>query len=306
MSNETATYAMSTRHVNAADITIDIDAGTLAPNDISDTTSITIEVPPKAISMGQVFDIVAKVGDIEYELEINYEAVGANDFRRPQYPDRASSFTDQASNTLDRFSEWLTLATYTPITFDPTDDALFIRNGSLKAQSQICERLDPTNDRWGYTLSTSKMRGTFVNESRDISMDQATGITYETSAYLVIPAEEELIREWRLLAPARASDVDQYKRTVYVIERQGELFAIESIIPYYMGAILSHFEADLVSISRKDQNIAARYNPWAISYRLDSDKPTHTWQCHFDVDTILQDIGSNASMSSVSSSSISS
>ena len=83
-----------------------------------------------------------------------------------------------------------------------------------------------------------------------------------------------------------------------MIERQGELYAVEKTIPYFMGQILSHVEADLVSIHRKDQNIASRYNPWSISYRFESDKPTHTWQCHFDVDTILEDIGSNASMGS--------
>ena len=302
---ETVTYSLITRQASAADVTIDFDSATLAPDEISDTTTITIEVPPEAISIGHVFDIVAVVDTSEYELEVTYEAVGANDDRRPQYPDRASSFTDQASNTLDRFSEWFHLLTYLPIAFvpdDPNDRTVLLERtdfvGStgirVLSKSDPCERLNPTNETWGYTLSTSMLRGTFVNESREISMDQATGLNYETSAYLVFPAEEELIREWRLFEPAR----DQYKRTVYVIERQGELYAIENIVPLSMGQILSHFEADLVAIHRKDQNISSRYNPWAMSYRNESDKPTHVWQCPYDLDAILDDIGSNASMGS--------
>ena len=65
---ETVTYSLITRQASAADVTIDLDSRTLAPDQISDTTTITIEVPPDALSMGQLFDVVAVVvhGSIQF------------------------------------------------------------------------------------------------------------------------------------------------------------------------------------------------------------------------------------------------
>lgn len=309
--SETVTYTLSHRHVDSGTVGISIDSGSLAANDISDTISVTIDVPPDTISMGFVFDIIASSSTgAESTLEVTYIGVGPNAERRPQYPDRTSSFTDVVSGAIDRAAEWFDVFIYEPVAFvapDPNDRRISIKTNRDGTQELFwihnhCERLNPTNPEWGYTLTVDSLRASFQRESRDIvtHFDSylSQPMSYNTSGLLIIAADQELIRQWALFAPARSNDAAQFKRTVFIIERQGLLYSVEDIVEKYRGQTLSHFEADVVEVHKRNMGSPDFFNPWTRTFRFEDDKPYTQYVCEFDLEALLTAIGSNASLGS--------
>jgi hypothetical protein len=262
--------------------------GSLGPGEISDTTTITVTLPVDEPSRSHFVVMLAVASDGQtYPLTITYEAVGSNEERRTEYPSRKSDFTDNISDVLFRLAEPIKVYTYHPIPFDPNDKRILIdatgrRNLSGDAgthrfitQANVAERLSPESI-WGYRRSESTILASFQSEHESVRINfEATnsGMTYNSTAMLYIPAEHQLIRYWALFAPARNPDREQFKRTVFLFKRQGDVWCVHNIYSRYRGNELSHYEAECVQVHASKMGSPDYFNPFALTYEHEIDKP---------------------------------
>lgn len=265
-------------------VTLSIDTLTLEPDQISDTLTATISTPIDCkTEMGS-----ATISAGNASLELLWGDVGANLDRIPQVPDRMGDFTDTVTNVFDRteVSEALRLWTFDPIAYDPDDDRIFVMpegtSPRFKSQRDVCCRLDPLDTRWGYTQSVQTVVGSFQSEEWSITTSYSrdnSSVTYSGSAVLYLPAGYELRREWALFALEKEADRTQYKRTVFVTQRQGQVWALWSIVPIYRGTDLAYWHCPLIPLRQSCMGSVESYNPFAYTYEDQSDRPYACFSC---------------------------
>ena len=256
-------------------------AFTLGPDQISDTVTLAISLPLEVPSQGYVVEITAM--GLQTSLAAYFQAVGVNAPRRSQYPERADQTTDSFQGVIDRLGEPLLLHRFDPIPYDPADTRVTLDlEGHFHSQYQPCDRLDPLNDEWGYSHASEIIIANVQGEEESIRLDfQATdtAMTYSGSLRVTIPAEYELDRQWALFNPASGPDLAQYKRTVWIFERQGTLYAMVHVHPAYQGNVITHYECTAVQIHDRGMGSADFYNPFALTFAKDSDKPYAAFTC---------------------------
>jgi hypothetical protein len=288
----------------------------LEPDEISDTTSITIELPLDVASGSRSVDLLATTDAGTFVLRLDYIAVGVNKDRNAgaEYPERATSFTDNLSDVLLRFAEPLRLFTFEPIPFDPDDRRVIVDFSKRRhlgdglgdhnfISQDVKERLNPLNSTWGYVRSESIILGSFQDETTGLQANFEalnTLMLFTSTAKLYVLPEYEFPRTWALFDPSGDPDSHQYKRTVYVIHYRGCFWNLHDIHTQFRGNELAFHEINLVQIEPQNMGSPAFYNPWAWTYRHEQDKP----YAKFAVDTpdlreVLSDSsGSNSSNTS--------
>ncbi len=279
------------------------EGGSLAPGETTNTLTVGMRLPLNAVEMGHVVNLIATDGNTEYTLEISYEAMGTNSFRRSQYPRRVGDWTDTASNVITQLGDKLRILVFdpmpyvgapgygqkVPIIIGPKCTKLAgYREMAIQDGSDPCQRLHPHNEKYGYTQSTYIVFGQFSNENRETRYFNlratSTEMEYQVSARLSFCAEDELIRHWALFSGGSETEPAQYKRSVFVLQRQGELFSIENIKTIDRGTQLSHFEADLVALHNWSNGKSSFWNPFAITFDgFESDIPYAMFSCHLDL-----------------------
>lgn len=283
---------------------------TLAPDQITDTITATINVPLSALTVTESIVLTATSDEGATSMTLDYVSVGANTARDSEYPERRTTLTDTISNTILRASEPLKLLKYEPIPYDPDDTRVFISDKkrhldiggdhSFVTQS-VDERLNPLNETWGYVRSESIILGSFQDIETDILTDfvaDKTSMNYRSTAKLFVPPEYEFPRTCALFSDAEDPDDIQYKKTVYLILRRGEFWALHTIQTRFRGNELAHHEIDLVQLEPRNMGSPDFYNPFAWTWRYEADKPYAKFvTTGIDFSILISDTsaGSNAS-----------
>ncbi|MBP7746923.1 MAG: hypothetical protein KA383_12405 [Phycisphaerae bacterium] len=296
-------------------VTCDIypDMGFLVADEISDTVTVDITLPLDAYEIGHVADLILTDGSSETICELTFTPVQANVERRSQYPSRAGDATRISGNVIESLGDTLQVYVFQPVAYDPsTDDLISVewqdksigglyRGMKIVTAADPCERLNPHNEQWGYTVCPTVVRGQFQRESPSIVTTalEATGapLRYNVSASLILPGWAELTpRLWAMFQPETETEPATYKRTVYLLKRQGVVYAIENIRGLDLGSDLSHFECDLIALHDAAMGSADYYNPFAVVYQYDSDKPYAVFTCPTPrLDTLLPDSSGSGS-----------
>lgn len=321
--SEPAAWTLSARDPFDDGVTFDFtpEAGSLAPDEISDTVTVNISLPLDAYEIGHVADLILSDGSSETIAEVTFTPVQANVERRSQYPSRAGDATRTSGNVIESLGDTLQIYVFQPVAYDPTMDDLFTVEWQdnrqtlggfrgmkiISAAADPCERLNPHSPDWGYTACPVVVRGQFQRESPSIVTTalEADGapLRYSVSASLILPGWAELTpRLWALFQPETETEPATYKRTVYLLKRQGVFYAVENIRGLDLGTDLSHFECDLIALHDAAMGSPDYYNPFSVVYAYESDKPYAVFTCpipHFE--TLLPD-GSGSSGSSGSGS----
>lgn len=288
----------------AAWVAISPASFTLEPDEISNTVVISITPPIEAETASHSINLVAStdVGE-QFILRLDFETVGANVARDSQYPERRTNFTDNVSDVVLRASEPLRLLTFTPIPFSPGDNRVLVdftqrRNlcgdaGDHRFVTQsVEERLNPMNSTWGYFRSESTILGSFQDEMQDIPIEFEslnTRMIFSGRAKLFVPPEYEFSRFYGLFAVGKNADTDQYKRTVFLIQRRGEYWCLHFIATRNRGNELAHHEIDLVQLEDANMGSPDFYNPFAWTWRLESDKPYAKFPVPHNLFTSIED-----------------
>lgn len=288
-------------------LSLDTESFDLSEDEISDTVTLTLTLPLEEPSAFHVATLTASTGET---LSIEWEAVGANSERQTQYPRRSGLATPISSSPILALGDTLLLLRYDPIAFDPDDDRIIVESGSrnlcddpgvrFRSPCDPCERLSPLNETWGYLESSEIVKAQFTSEQRTIDVSftaDKTSMTYHVAARLILPAEYELTRLWASFAPETAADKEQFKRSVIVVKRLGELFAVENVRTLDISDDLSHFECDLVALHNRDMGSPDFFNPFSVTYEFESDKPYAAYVCDLEpfLDHVADGSGSNAS-----------
>lgn len=100
-----------------------------------------------------------------------------------------------------------------------------------------------------------------------------TLMRYSGKAKLFVPPEYEFPRMFGLFSVGKNADTDQYKRTVYLIQRRGEFWCLHFIATRNRGNELAHSEIDLIQLEASNMGSPDFYNPFSWTWRLESDKP---------------------------------
>ena len=280
------------------------EGGILAAGETTDTLTVRVNLPIDAVEMGVVVDLVATDGTDEYPLEIVYEAMGTNSWRRANYPRRAGDATDSASTVIDNLGDILRVLCFHPIAFDPDaatgyGQKIKFENGGAERDTLAgykpirivdgrdpCDRLNPKDEVFGYTQQLAIIQGQFSGETRETRTVNLTAsntlMEYQVGATLALIAEDELIRHWALFESATELEPAQYKRSVFTLQRLGELWSIENIRTIDFGDQLSHFEADLVALHPQYIGAPSFWNPFALTFEYESDKPYAMFVCTLD------------------------
>lgn len=294
-----------------ADVTFDfsLSSGNLGADEISDTITVDVCVPLDAYEIGHIADLIAWDGSDEYSAEIVFEPVRANMERRSQYPERAGNATDIASNVITSLGDTLYVAIFQPVALDPdiSMPETFDISGDWDARTgapKVCSRLDPMNQTYGYQMSRCVIQAQFQREEPQIRTTTLTAtdtlLSYHVHASLVIPAENELTpRLWALFNPETVKEPATYKRTVFILKRQGEFYSIENIRTKDFGVDVSHFECDLIALHDRYEGAPDYWNPFALTYEFESDKPYAKFPCPptFFTDQLPDSSGSGADWS---------
>ena len=255
---------------------------------------------------------MSAIGDeeISASLWVLLDTAADRDKRRSAFR-RSTSQTDVFSNQIDRMAEPIRIIRYDPMEFNPDDTRITVERGTrslsdggvrLKSLANTCNRLDPLDHVWGYSPSEVQIRGVFEPESDDISMSfthDKTSMTYQSTSRLVAPVEYDdvLQRFWSLFSEAFGSDVEQYKRTVFIFERNNEWWALQDIVAPPLGKISTYLECELIQLHNADAGSQQFYNPFAFTYEQGSNKPYAKYPCEirFPFEEIADSSGSEGS-----------
>jgi len=275
--------------------------GQLAAGETTDTLTALVNVPINATEIGTVVDLVATDGTEETTLQVVYEAMGTNSWRRSNYPRRAGDASDTAANVIDSLGDILRILVFDPVPHvetggygvkmkaealsDARDNLAGYRSLRIVNGTDPCDRLNPKDETYGYAQSLAIIQGQFSRESRETRQTMTatdTTLVYDVGASLAFRAEDELIRHWASFTPATETEPEQFKRSVFILQRLGELWAIENIRVIDKGDVLSHFEADCIALHSRMMGKPTFYNPFAITYPFESDVPYAQFTCLLD------------------------
>lgn len=298
--------------------TLSHESLTLSAGAVSDSLTLSIALPLDAPNASGSALLIVDDGTDTYSLDLLYEMVGSNLERRSQYPERAGDKTDQFGSVVETFGEPIIIWRFDPVPYDPEDtdilarqspNARYLNDGGdiiFLRQSNVCDRLNPDNARWGYVRSSQTVRAAFQREDFTINetYEQTnTRVTWTGGAYLTVPAhyEESLTREWALFAEARGADKEQYKRTVLLCQKQGQVFALQNVLAPSYGDELAKFTAELIPVHDTGMGSPDFFNPFALTYTYASDKPYAQYNCPLEVSfaEVVTDSGSAADYSSL-------
>ncbi len=293
------------------------EPGTLGPNETSDTLSLRLIPPLTSGNRVWVLSVIVTSEIGTSRLQIVFETVADRDQRRREYPERATSQTDVFSAQIDRAAEHLRLLRYDPVAYDPTDSRVIVERGEryltespdirFKSLCDPCQRLNSMNSEWGYVQSETMIRGVYAPETDHISLTFTktnTTMTYASTSSIIMPAEyhSDLQRTWALFARQSGADREQFKRTVFIFRRKEELWAILDVIAPPLGDITTYLEARCIQVHNADMGSPQFFNPWALTYESESDKPYSMYPCDFGV--FVQSISDSSNVSNVSNASV--
>ena len=265
------------------------DPITLAPGQCTDTVGLFLE---RGVDAGSryylpVLSVVSTTGDVT-SLEMAYDTVGPHSYKRRQYPDSATNMTDAFSGVIHTFSEPLVLHRYDPIQYDPEDTSVWVNHNSISGQHTFessddpCQRLKPDNDLWGYDHNESIFYASFQAEDYDVRLNftqDNTEMQWTGTARLYIPAEYDMLPVWGLFALESGADQAQFKRTVWLTQRRGLIYYLANLTPQYRGAELAYHESDLIALHDSAMGSPDFFNPFALTYEFNSDKPYQQHPC---------------------------
>jgi len=265
------------------------DPITLQSGECTDTLGITIEQSIDAGSRYFTPILTCRSETNErYDLHLIYDYIGPHSYRRRQWPDSATDFTDNVAGVIDNMSEPLVLHRYDPIYYDPDDTRIFTSTDPISGerkfemQSNPCDRLKPDNEMWGYSHNEDTILSSFQREdipTRFNFTQTNTVMTYNATARLYMPGEIDLIPIWGMYALARGSDPAQFKKTVWLTQRQGKIYYLANIISKYKGAELGYHVADLIALHDTAMGSPDFFNPFAWTYENQIDKPYAMYNC---------------------------
>ncbi len=280
------------------------EGGMLAPGQTTDTLTVRMNLPIDAIEMGHIVDLLASDGTGNYPLELTYEAMGTNSWRRSNYPRRAGNATDSATTVIDSIGDILRVLCFHPIAWNPDAvagygqkmkfEVLGVQRDNLAGYRPVrivngsdpCDRLNPIDETFGYTQALAIIQGQFSREQRETCYSNLTAtdtvMEYQVGASLAFIGQDELIRHWALFEEATETEPAQFKRSVFVLQRLGEWWSIENIRVIDKSDELSHFEADLVALHPRSMGKPTYWNPFAITYELESDVPYAAFTCKLE------------------------
>ncbi len=271
----------------------DVDSITLQPDEITDTLSVDIQPPFDADNATHYAQVIVTTTDGDaYILDVDWETVGAHSHWRRQYPESATDFTEGIIDLLEHFAEPLHLHRYDPIGYDPDDNRVFIDRDrvtgerTIETQSNVCCRLDPLNDRWGYvhddTVVPCVFQGQDIDFSTAVMMDNSV-LEFRATARLYLPAWVEMIPFYQLFATAEGADDAQFKRSVWITQRQSTIWALHNIKSHYFGQDLAYHSADLIAMEAANYGAPTYFNPFALTWRIDASKPYAHYACSLDL-----------------------
>jgi hypothetical protein len=295
--------------LSSPDAAVTFDPGasfTLEPDQISRTITIIVSPPvDEPDTMSHDLDVLATVAGGEiYRLRVSWTAIGVNEPRHVQYPDRATDFTDNVSDVVIRGAAPIRLYRYDPIPFvAPEPNRVKFKNGRIYVPNSQT-RLDPLDGFYGYARSNQTVLGGFQSESENIpvTFEQSNaGITYSATATLYLDSSFEpyLQPVWALFAPATEIDPEQYKRTVFLFLRQGDIWVLHQVRFKERGNEMGFIRCDIVQLNRPNRLATAYYNPFSWTYRKNSDKPYAVFP--YDPGDLFPSLDDNSSNSSWSS-----
>lgn len=93
------------------------------------------------------------------------------------------------------------------------------------------------------------------------------------------PSEGVTILQWALFEPPSQTDCEQFKRTVVLIRRLGEWFAVLNEVAIMFSDSISHWECDLIPVHAAMMDGPDVFNPFAFTYEQDSNNPYATFSC---------------------------
>lgn len=123
-------------------------------------------------------------------------------------------------------------------------------------------------------------------------------MSFSVTAKLFLSAEWELQQEtWSLFAPGALPDDATFKKTVYLVQREGAMFAIENLQAKFYVEGISHYEADLIQLHNRSMGSPDFFNPFALVYAFNSAKPASAFPVGLEplFSELAVDAGSNAS-----------
>ena len=279
-------------------IAIDETAGHLEPDDTTDTLTINVTLPIDAKSAFIYASLEANTDDV---LSVVYQAVGPNESRLPEYPNRTSQMTDLAAQSIDRVAEQIRLYRYDPIAYNPNDKRLIHyttlslpkpgnENGFIT--QNLYERVNPLNATWGYARTEQSIIASFQSEHdshRDsFTMDDAAD-AFTGEARLFVPAEYDLTRQWALYSPETALEPERCKRTVFIFRRQAAIYVLVDIYHRFRGNEFSHYECTLRKLHTRAMGSRSEFNPFAQIFLCNDDKPYAYVGTYLDVNSLLPD-----------------
>ncbi len=290
--------------------------GSIGEGGTTDTLVLTITGYPDAGNRLWVLTLRVDGGSGTSDLLLSFATVGSRQDRESEFPSRFTSQTAVFSDQILRSTEPIKLLRFDPIPYNSTDSTVIVEskprnleNGSFRfiTQNDPCERLNPNNHLWGYSLSEIWIRGSFQPEVDEVTTSfthRNNVISYQSTASLILPAEfhSDLQRLWALFTPANASEDASYKRTVFIFERNDEYWTLQDLVLPPLGDIATFIETRLIQIHNAATNSPMFYNPFSLIYPIDSDKPIASFPCKFQLAIETVSDTSNASNSSSNSS----
>jgi hypothetical protein len=288
------------------------DAGTIPPGATSDTLTLRITPPADTTdNYAWVMTLTATAdnGD-SISIPVTMETVFDRIVRRNETAIRSTSQTDVFTSQIDRTSEWMRLWIYDPVAYDPESQSqIYVQPGDRQLEGDAsnhrfrsivdpCERLNPYNAEWGYTCSTYRIRAHWQPEVDSLTTTFAfnnTDMTYESTASIIIPApyQNQLYRLWALFAPANAADEAQYKRTVFIVRRNSEYWALQDVVLPPLGDRMTYCEGTLIKLHNPAMGSKQFFNPFAMTYSNGSNKPYKAYPCTWTFDDWLDEYGSD-------------
>ena len=220
---------------------------------------------------------------------VTLEIVGPNVTYAEKYPERAGPITDQLGGVILSASEVLDAHIYDPIGLESVSngaaEVLEVPSLSFGATFRLandpCARLNKDDWEWGYAASEARIEGAFQHESDAFTLEFRIGsaIEFSKTAKLYLPGHYENLLHFALFEDFSATEPEQYKRTVILIERDGILWWLATAVPQYKGPYLAYFDCQLAAVSDASNSSLIWVNPFAITWNLGSRKPYRLYTC---------------------------
>lgn len=282
------------------------ETGSLSAGALSGTLTLQLTLPENVEDLTAFSMLSCSDGTNVYHLSVSYSTVGPAEHWTDQTAEqRAGAGAEWASNVVDYFSQSYRLYRFDPIGWTTPEPSGAIRYGRTDTTGRLvaniegrdmCQRLNPLDDHYGYSQTATMIRASFQGETTDQSTsfsDLDTTSQYSSHATLYLPANLDMSRRWARFEDASAdgNTPSQWKRTCYLIRRLGKCYSIENLRAAEYQQDLAVYEGDLVEVTLPTPGTPAYWNPFAVVYdREGSNKPYTAYACRQGLAELLQNL----------------